>query len=211
MRLKKSRSSFFWLPKVCLRVLRHSNYPPLAPLSELACRHTTRHLRININYFTYFFMGLQWDLFINFTFTIIHSVQIHFFSSIVLEITQSWCKITEIWINNKCKSRKHLTLKHIMVECRMFVATFKIYNNPTLLNMLADPWSVTKTIAFLQEIAIVAKVQLSNDSEFFVLYYNSFFYLLSLAKYVIIPSRPLISNQNDSIFARDSYRCKSTT
>ena len=67
--------------------------------------------------------------------------------------------------------------------------------------MLADPWSVTKTIAFLQEIAIVAKVQLSNDSEFFVLYYNSFFkntsYLL-----VKIAHRFLLENSQNYVVPR---------
>ena len=65
----------------------------------------------------------------------------------------------------KCdRCRKYFTVKHIMVKCKMFVATHeKYYNLPTLSNMLADSCSVFKTVVFLQEIDIVAKIYLSGN------------------------------------------------
>ena len=64
------------------------------------------------------------------------------------------------------KYKKYHIVKHILVESRKSTATCnKYFNNYNLLNMFASNCSVIKTVAFLQERDIFAKIQTGNGSK----------------------------------------------
>ena len=60
---------------------------------------------------------------------------------------------------DRCNVR--ITVKHILVECRKYIATRrKYYNNPSLITMLreADNFSLNRLLSYLQEIDILDKI-----------------------------------------------------